>query len=334
MKFRILFSAAVLLSMMFTFTSCDTDPETIEIQDLTTYDDQYFENLRAFKASDHEISFCYYAAWAPLEGQLGYKDSPSWGERFLGLPDSLDIVNLWMGIPTPETHPIAYEDMVYCQKVKGTKFVFHGDASNYNHYFYDRVWNEETQQFEYVLDENGDTVVLKSNPNDEYSIRSYARWVVDTVVKCGLDGVDFDYEGWSNSPMMIVAEECNKFFGPDGPWPEKLFIVDYFSGSPSTAIDTYCDFIVRQAYTWQVGFQTGSSGHDYKKFVLCDSFGAEAGTSGVTGAMIREYAAWEPSSGRKGGCGAFYIDYNYNSPNGTYYEFRQAIQIMNPPLNK
>jgi len=82
----------------FFFYSCDTDVEALEIQKLKTYDEQYFENLRAFKKSDHEISYAYYEAWSPIEGVTGYKDPASWGERMVGLPDSIDIVNLWMGI--------------------------------------------------------------------------------------------------------------------------------------------------------------------------------------------------------------------------------------------
>ena len=107
----------------FFFYSCDTDVEALEIQKLKTYDEQYFENLRAFKKSDHEISYAYYEAWSPIEGVTGYKDPASWGERMVGLPDSIDIVNLWMGIPTAETHPIAYADMQYCQRKLGTRFV-------------------------------------------------------------------------------------------------------------------------------------------------------------------------------------------------------------------
>ena len=52
----------------FFFYSCDTDVEALEIQKLKTYDEQYFENLRAFKKSDHEISYAYYEAWSPIEG--------------------------------------------------------------------------------------------------------------------------------------------------------------------------------------------------------------------------------------------------------------------------
>ena len=362
MKFKIFLSALVLAAVSFSLTSCDTDVEKIDVQDLTKYDAQYFANLRAWKQTPHEISYAYYASWSNTQNPT------SWGERLLGLPDSIDIVNLWTDVPTPESYPIAYQDMVYCQKVKGTRFVMHGDASHYRHTFWDRVWNEETEQFEYVyqttvdpetgeelpvyettlneetgeievvLDENGQPkkkhVMVTTNANDEYSLRSYARWAVDTVVRCGLDGVDFDYEGWSSGPMSIVANECDKFFGPEGKWSEKLFIIDWFNGAPS-GCDEYTDFFIRQAYTWQIGFQTGSGGRPIEKTVLCESTGAESEKGGVNGARVRDYAAWEPAGTHKGGFGAYYLDYNYKSESGIpYKEFREAIQIQNPALHK
>jgi hypothetical protein len=339
MKIKTLFYVLVA-AMGASLTSCNTDVETIEIQDLKTYDGQYFQNLRDFKKSDHEISYAYYASWANTQSPT------SWGERFLGLPDSLDIVNLWIDIPTKESYPIAYEDMKYCQEVKGTRFVMHADASNYSHKFWDRVWNEETQQFEFVYetDENGNVVkdeegnpkhkILQTVRGDEESIRSYARWVCDTVVNCGLDGVDFDYEGWSNNDMIIAADECNKYFGPEGKWAEKLYIIDWFNGAPS-GCDDFCDYFIRQAYTWQIGFQTGSGGRPMEKTVFCESTGAEAEKGGINGARVRDYAKFVPSTGRKGGFGAYYLDYNYKSESGIpYKEFREAIQIQNPALTK
>ncbi|SFG03370.1 glycoside hydrolase family 18 [Prevotella sp. KH2C16] len=318
MKMKIFFGAFVLAVMGLTLTSCDNDVETIEVQDLYKYDAQYFANLREFKKSDHEISYAYYASWANSQNPT------SWGERFLGLPDSLDIVNLWIDIPTKEKYPIAYQDMKYCQDIKGTRFVMHADASHYGQQFWyrDENFNVDT------------TRVITLHSGNEEELRAYARWAVDTVMKCELDGVDFDYEGWSDSNMHIVADECNKYFGPAGQWPDKLFIIDFFGGSPSSC-DEYCDYFVRQAYSWQIGFQTGSSGRPVERTVLCESTGAEAQDGGVNGAMVREYAAFKPAGGRKGGFGAYYIDYNYKSQSGIpYKEFREAIQIQNPALNK
>lgn len=310
--------------MGISLTSCDTDIEKIDVQDPYKYDAQYYKNLRDFHNSDHEISYCYYSSWS-------YSQSPnSYGQRFIGLPDSLDIINLWEDVVTKEKYPVAYADMKFCQEVRGQKFVMHGDASHYNHQFWYRDENLNIDESR-VINLND---IDASGLSREEAIRAYARWAVDTVVKCELDGVDFDYEGWGNQDMIWVADECNKYFGPEGKWPEKLFIIDFFGGSPN-GCDDVTDYFVRQAYSWQIGFQTGNSGRPYEKLVLCESTGAEAANGGKDGAKVREYAAFEPASGRKGGFGAFYIDYNYQSTSGIpYKEFREAIQIQNPAIKK
>ena len=324
MKLRIFFSACAMALMGISLTSCDTDIEKIDVQDPYKYDAQYYKNLRDFHNSDHEISYCYYDSWS-------YSQSPnSYGQRFIGLPDSLDIINLWGDVVTKEKYPVAYADMKYCQEVRGQKFVMHGDASNYHHTFWYRDENLVVDESRQIDLSNIDA----SGLSREEAIRAYARWAVDTVVKCELDGVDFDYEGWNNQDMIWVADECHKYFGPEGKWPEKLFIIDFFGGSPN-GCDDVTDYFVRQAYSWQIGFQTGNSGRPYEKLVLCESTGAEAANGGKDGAMVREYAAFEPASGRKGGFGAFYIDYNYQSTSGIpYKEFREAIQIQNPAIKK
>lgn len=310
--------------MGISLTSCDTDIEKIDVQDPYKYDAQYYKNLRDFHNSDHEISYCYYSSWS-------YSQSPnSYGQRFIGLPDSLDIINLWEDVVTKEKYPVAYADMKFCQEVRGQKFVMHGDASHYNHQFWYRDENLNIDESRVINLKDIDA----SGMSREECIRAYARWAVDTVVKCELDGVDFDYEGWGNQDMIWVADECNKYFGPEGKWPEKLFIIDFFGGSPN-GCDDVTDYFVRQAYSWQIGFQTGNSGRPYEKLVLCESTGAEAANGGKDGAKVREYAAFEPASGRKGGFGAFYIDYNYQSTSGIpYKEFREAIQIQNPAIKK
>lgn len=297
-----------LLLLPVLLASCSTDPEPLDIQKPNTYSEEYYAQLRAFKQSDHEISYVYYADWAPIEGATGYKDPASWGERIVGLPDSLDIVNLWMGIPTAETHPIAYQDMRECQEKKGMRFVMHADASHYRH------------QFDY----KGRHYDMKQGV-DETILRAYAEWIVDTVVVSGLDGVDFDYEGWSAEDMLFVAKVADEYFGPNGQWPEKLVIVDYFNHAPSIEIDAYCDYLVKQAYSYQ-GAGVGSNGHADEKMIYCESFGHYP-----EGGQILNYAVWEPEQGHKGGCGAFYVERNYyhTSTGQPYDAIRAAIWLMN-----
>lgn len=321
MKLRYYIQSAVLLALMTTgMASCDTEPEALDLQPLKEYSEEYYQALRDYKQTSHEICYVYYADWAPIEGASGYKDPASWGERIIGLPDSIDIVNLWMGIPAPETHPVAYKDMMETREKKGTRFVFHADASNYSHRFTltvrDAAWNPTGEKRYYDL----------STDRSEEAFRAYAQWVCDTVIKTGLDGVDFDYEGWSGQQMLWVAQECDKVFGPGGVYPDKLFIIDYFSSSPPVACDPYVDYYVKQAYSQQ-GAGVGATGHPDEKTVYCESFGQQP-----TGGKIFDYAAWEPATGHKGGCGAYYVERNYyNTADGVPYgAIRRAIQIMNP----
>lgn len=313
MKFKIIYLIAAFF-VTLAFTNCDTDVENIEIQKLYTYDDQYYQNLRDFKKSDHEISYAYYEAWSPVEGVEGTKYPSSWGERIMGLPDSIDIVNLWMGIPTADTHPLAYQDMKFCQEKKGTRFVMHADASNYRHKF-------TVDGVDYDMGGNSNV--------DDATMAAYAKWIVQQVLEPGLDGVDVDWEGWSGSNLTRLITELSKYFGPKGADPSKLLIVDFFSSTPPTDIIPYCDYFVSQSYSNQTGGIYHPSGFPYDNMIYCETFGVFY----ATGGKLLDYAKWEPATGRKGGCGVFFLGRNYYSTSGIpYNEFRQAIQIMNPAV--
>lgn len=298
------------------FSSCDTEVEKLEIQKLKTYDEQYYANIRAYKQSDHEVSFAYYEAWSPIEGVEGSKDPASWGERIIGLPDSIDIVNLWMGIPTPETHPVAYSDMKYVQEKLGTRFVMHADASHYRHVF-------TVDGVEYDM---GGT-----SPSDEV-MAAYAKWIVNQVLEPGLDGVDVDFEGWTGNDMYRLTVELAKYFGPQGSIPNKLLIIDYFNSVPPKDCIPYCDYFVEQAYSNQTGGSISvPNGFPSEKMIYCETFGVFY----LDGGKLLDYARWEPESGRKGGCGVFFLGRNYYSSSGIpYNEFRQSIQIMNPSIKE
>lgn len=299
------------------FSSCDTEVEKLEIQKLKTYDEQYYANIRAYKQSNHEMSFAYYEAWSPIEGVEGSKDPASWGERIMGLPDSIDIVNLWMGIPTPETHPVAYSDMKYVQEKLGTRFVMHADASHYRHVF-------TVDGVEYDMGGS-------PNPSDEV-MAAYAKWIVNQVLEPGLDGVDVDYEGWNGNDMLRLTKELAKYFGPQGSIPNKLLIIDYFNSVPPKDCIPYCDYFVEQAYSNQTGGSISvPNGFPSEKMIYCETFGVFY----LDGGKLLDYARWEPESGRKGGCGVFFLGRNYYSSSGIpYNEFRQSIQIMNPSIKE
>lgn len=326
MKLKAFSVALAMLGGLFV-ASCSTDVENLDVQPLKKYDEQYYSNLRAFKKSNHEVSYAYYEAWSPVEGVGGYKDPASWGERIMGLPDSIDIVNLWMGVPTNDSTangknfvgttyaPVAYDDMKYCQRVKGTRFVMHADASHYRHKF--------------TVDGKEYDMGGQSGPSDEI-MAAYAKWIANTANEPGLDGVDVDFEGWNSNDLVRLLKELSKYFGPKSPNPETLLIVDYFGGEPSAECNEYCNYFVQQAYSNQVTMTPARNLPD-EKMIYCETFGVFY----ADGGKLLEYAAWEPSNGkRKGGCGVFFLGRNYDSASGIpYNEFRKAIQIMNPALN-
>ena len=364
------------------FTACDTKVEKLTVQDFKTYsldenalsaqDQAYFESLREWKKSKHTISYVYFAAWAPPEGSTSlYIEYKNMKPRLMSLPDSLDIVNLWMGTPmkqestdacfignvkneetgeierapmhTYDYSPNAYFDLEYCQKFKGTRFVMHADASHYG------------QEFE--LDGKKWTV----SGSDEESIRAYGRLVVDIVNTHGLDGVDFDYEGWGSQQIFWVVDEVGKTFGPKGTNPEKLLIVDYFGGAPGANIEPYIDYLVKQAYAAQGAGVGGPGWCPESKMVYCDQYEQSSGEgpnylnggypTGMTNDkgekmyMLERYARYasEATQGEGGGFGAYYIDNDYDNGKSalekkgyadTNYEsygfLRRAIQIINP----
>ncbi len=322
--------------------SCDTEIGNLEIQKPFMYDDQYYENLRAYKKSDHQLFYGFYAAYSPVEGTTGNKEPASWGERIMGIPDSADIINLWMGIPTEDWQPLALEDMRFCQKMKGTRFVSHEDASNRTSF----------------VNKNGETIEIV----DDESVKLYGQYMVDRVLDNDLDGVDIDYEPsrgvWPNQNgrfLHVLVEYIAQFFGPQGQYPDKLLIVDFFSHYPPSSIEPFCDYFVRQAYTQGFSEHSATRLQSYvswippEKFIVCETFGVwyENGgspftevdgntltTDGSRMYSLEGFARWIPNGAKtKGGFGAFYFDRDYYSKTGIpYYNVRRAIQIANPAV--
>lgn len=375
----------ILLSTVlaaFAFSSCDLKVEKIELQHDKTPDmeadmaDPYYESLREWKETRHTISYVYFAAWAPPEGATSlFIEYKTMRPRLMALPDSLDIVNLWMGTPmkeeytdacfygnvkNPETgeiehaplhaydySPYAYADLEYCQKVKGTRFVMHADASHYG------------QEFDLLDEATGEKKHWVVERGNRASIEAYAKLVVDIVNTHGLDGVDFDYEGWGSQDMFWAIQKAGEYFGPKGSDPSKLLIIDYFGSYPGAEVEPYIDYLVKQAYSAQGSSVGGPGWCPEEKMVYCEQYEQSSGDgpnylnggypTGMTtegGAKmytLERYARYANEAGNgAGGFGAYYIDNDYANGvdalrakgyagnYGTYAFLRRAIQIVNP----
>lgn len=334
-----------LASAAFVATGCDTDVEALEIQKLTTYDEQYYENLREYKKSDHCIFFGWYAAYAPLEGVGGYKDPASWGERIIGLPDSLDICSLWMGIPSNDPNsssyaPVAYADMKFVREKKGTRFVA----------------PTIVRMNKIITLKDGTEYDLRLH-HDEEGIAVYGQYLVDQVLDADLDGLDLDYEpegDWmQNENFNKLVVYIGQYFGPKGKYPDKLLIVDFYGQVPLKETEPYVNYYVRQSYSAGSASILQSQYNAVKfapttKFIVTETFGENFENGGVPfteadgnnktakgGQMysLEGMARWNPTQGKKAGFGAFYFGRDYFSKTGVpYYNVRRCIQIANPAV--
>lgn len=320
-----------LLLIACMFVSCDTDVENATVVAPTTYGPQYYKNLRDYKKSDHSIAWGWFA---------DYTQSTSLATRFLGLPDSLDICSLWGGIPSDDsthvdTHylPEVYREMKYVQEVKGTKLVVPTIIRiRTRPEFYDSIW------------------VKQNDP--QAAMRAYAQDLLRPIFENGLDGIDMDYEPegdpLTGSNLDYFVEYVGQFVGPmaspdstftypDGFTikgnPNMLLCIDYYHNAPGSNTNKFTNWYVNQTYGGSPG-RVPFSGCPTEKVVYTENVGdnwkdAECG-------QLLNYARYQPSTGRKGGFGAFFMHRDYiNTGYGcsNYANMRHGIQIQNPAIH-
>lgn len=320
-----------LLLIACMFASCDTDVENATVVAPTTYGPQYYKNLRDYKKSDHSIAWGWFA---------DYTQSTSLATRFLGLPDSLDICSLWGGIPSDDsthvdTHylPEVYREMKYVQEVKGTRLVVPSIIRiRTRPEFYDSIW------------------VKQNDP--QAAMRAYAQDLLRPIFENGLDGIDMDYEPegdpLSGSNLDYFVEYVGQFVGPmaspdstftypDGFTikgnPNMLLCIDYYQSAPGSNTNKFTNWYVNQTYGGSPG-RVPFSGCPTEKVVYTENVGdnwkaAECG-------QLLNYARYQPSTGRKGGFGAFFMHRDYiNTGYGcsNYANMRHGIQIQNPAIH-
>lgn len=311
-------------------TACD-DIENKEIVEPFTKSELYYQNLRDYKESDHEISFGWFAQYGP---------DHSYALRFTGLPDSLDICSLWGGVPEPGTE--LEKEMRFVQRVKGTKMV---------HVAFPIITNLEPGHEIRELWENG-----TSEEKDE-AVRQYALYTADIVFNNDLDGHDADFEPGGcdfESRFLIFCKELTKYMGPYVDWTpgQRLEFIrerygDEVASRPGICdkmylIDGPCSYIQQYHAT------------PYATWIICQSYGGGINPAGIpeekivwtanmgddwagTNDILYRFANYEPATGHKGGFGCFFMHRNYTiteSNPDPYYHFRRCIQICNPAIHK
>lgn len=320
------FVGSTLLTMGV--TSCDTEAEALEIQKPYTYSEQYYANLRAYKASNHQVAFMWFS---------DYSSTHSMGLHFKGLPDSLDICSLWGGIPSdvegkPNTfyNPKVHEEMRFCQKVKGMRFTYVT-----------------------IPNTNGDWAKDFMALPEEERIPALGDHFLGIIYDNDLDGIDLDYEihgCWLHGANFVkLVEYLGQYIGPKGKDKSKLLIVD---GWPIDGGYEYLSYFISQAYNspgasdLQRRYNEMATQLPPERFIVTENIGdhyANGGTpfteadgnqyteTGERLYSLQGMARWNPTQGKKGGFGAFYAQRDYNS-NPPYYHFRKGIQHQNPAV--
>lgn len=344
------------------FTAC-TDVEPIQIEHIggmnTANDAQseaYYASLRQWKktAENHgrPVSFGWFSNWSP-EGPIrkGYLAS---------LPDSIDFISMWSG-PFDLT-PAKIRDKEIFQKKKGGKlfccYILHNIGTGITPSSVSQKVEEENP------DANSqELTALKKAAQDAYwgytsgvkgsddhlqAIRTYAKALVDTIVKYDYDGLDIDWEpsaggdgdgslkGASGAYLHEFVKEMGKYFGPlatERPGGRYYyFLIDGEIWNASKESAPYFDYFITQAYgngstsslNGRVSTLKSWCGeyYDTRKHIFTENFESYWGSGG----QLLNQAKYMHADGPKGGVGAFRLDNDYdNTPD--YKWTRMAIQI-------
>lgn len=310
--------------------------------------EEYYEALRAYKKSDHRVSF----AWIGNISHGGVDLEKS----YFGMPDSLDIVSIWGGVYSDKY----WEELRWCQQKLGTKFL-------------------KCMFIGALPEEYGWTGPGKEgDPVWEAAVRAYANDICDEVEKNGLDGLDIDYEpgvggtqatgniSMSKFSMEIWVKELGKRLGPQSGTGKLLTINGQIRNGNLRDLGSYFTYLIAQAYLkttsrgldseleWAIDNYTKSTVAPLtkeecaKKLIVTENFEKLASTGGgnftdregntmnsLKGmALYQPYYQNAPIEGidRIAGFGAFHLEYEYNisGKSGHYPYMREAIQATNP----
>ncbi|MFT3935296.1 MAG: glycoside hydrolase family 18 [Chitinophagaceae bacterium] len=333
MERKLRFPFLIMLVILYMGCSKQNTPEALQLQVPKTYSDEYYANLRAYKKTDHQICYGWYSEYSQVY---------SYAQHFMGLPDSIDIISLWGGIPSLKQNdsltsynPTAYKEMRYVREVKGTRML--------------------AVKIIRMQAESWTTL-------DSIGIINYGKYLLRMVTENDLDGLDMDYEPegdyLTGNNLTILVKYLGQFLGPQSPDPSKLLVCDYYSTIPPAATEPYISYYVNQAYTQgtttnsaanlQSRYNLLSSWCPSRKFIVTENLGdwwqnggspfteANGNTiSPVDGTVmysLEGMARWQPTQGKKAGWGAFFFvrDYNLDPP---YKYMRRCIQIANPAVH-
>ncbi len=308
MKLNIKSILSITLASAIMFVAGCTDVEHIVIQDVVNSNSdkspEYYANLRAYKKSNHEVAFGWFGGWS------GAENSTSLAGAFRSAPDSMDIMTIWSKTWTNLTDA-QKEDLRYVQEVLGTRITFTVFSHNMTNLF---IGNPPF-------------------PNEAKYLPDAAKALADTIFKYGYDGIDLDHECgsadllYNKDNMTVFLVSLREALGPD-----KLILVDGIVSLLTPEGAACVDYAIGQTYglsgsACQSRFELISHMFRPDQFIVTESFEKYPDTGG----QFFNQAAWVPVQGRKGGFGAYHMEYDY-AHNPDYKFMRRAIQMVNPAV--
>lgn len=306
------------------FVACDkqTTPEAIEIQVPPEKSESYYEALRQYKQSKHQLAFGWFGNWTA--------SGTAMSTRLDNVPDSVDIISIWGNVYnlTPEMQA----DMAFVQQKKGTKVIF----TIFAHSVPDQFVTPDGTQYGKI----------------DYA--AYAKSLNDTIVKYNYDGIDFDYEPnyggtgplTEKDNLEAFIHEMGKYVGPKS-GTGKILSIDGEPYYMNPGLSEYFDYGIVQAYNsygdtdLQDRFNKAAAvGWRSEQYIFTENFESlwQSGgnpnyrdKNGNIMPSLEGMARFNPTQGSKAGVGTYHMEYEYLAL-PAYKYLRNAIQIMNPTV--
>lgn len=316
---------ALLTGIAFIVSCSDwTETESLDLQKPVEKSKEYYQNLRAYKASDHQVAFGWFGGWNP--------DAPSMSRRLASIPDSVDIVSIWgkyWGISDTQK-----DDLAYVQNVLGTRVTYTIFA------------HKVPEPFEATTE----------------GVREYAKALADTVSKYNYDGLDLDYEPGEgagplanchdNELMRDFVIALSKYLGPAS-GTNKLLTINGVPYAIHKELPVLFNYGIVQSYRSGGDFDLQhrfnnafKKGWKPEQYIFTEDFEGFWESGGyplyehkeLNGEIIKMnslrgmalfYPEIDGKKYEKGGAGTYHMEYDYNNV-PDYKYLRQAIQTMNP----
>lgn len=317
----------------------------------------YYESLRAYKKSDHQIAFGWFGNWTGA--------GASQVNCMRAIPDSVDVISIWGNWHTLTDNQ--KEDLKYMQEVKGTKALLCFIVANVGDQLTPAEVGENFEEngFSNAREAINDYWGWEEGNEDRINeaIKKYANGICDTIMKYNYDGFDIDYEphygahgNMASFPdrMLVFIKALRERLGTREE-TGKMVVIDGEPQSIHPEAGKLLDYFIVQAYqcggdynldnrlnTTISNFEGVLTPEEVaKKYVVTENFESFAQTGGVGFTdrygnrmqSLEGMARWTPiidgKKVKKGGVGTYHMEYDY--PFTPEYKWlRAAIQIMNP----